>query len=97
MRGFKLDPSSDLGSVLKVRQRKGSCIRISLACATPTPEGHLCFFLIVCLYAHFYWAVLAESQTAWETIWPIFVKRGEARSSKERCISFLITDGHKVH
>jgi hypothetical protein len=64
---------------------------------TPTPEGYLYYFLIVCLYSHHYWAVLAESQADWETIWPIFVKREEARSGKERCVSFLITDGHKVH
>jgi hypothetical protein len=44
---------------------------------TPTPEGYLYFFLIVCLYSHYYWAVLAESQADWETIWPIFVKREE--------------------
>jgi hypothetical protein len=64
---------------------------------TPTPEGYKYYFLIVCLYSYHYWAVLAKSQADWETIWPIFVKREEARSGKERCVSFLITDGHKVH
>ena len=40
---------------------------------------------------------MAKSQADWEKIWPIFVKREEARAGKERCVSFLITDGHKVH
>jgi hypothetical protein len=65
--------------------------------STPTPEGYLYYFLIVCLYSHHYWAVLAKSQADWQTIWPVFVKREESRSGKERCVSFLITDGHKVH
>jgi hypothetical protein len=65
--------------------------------STPTPEGYLYYFLIVCLYSHHYWSILTRSQAEWETIWPIFVKREEARSGKERCVSFLITDGHKVH
>ena len=63
----------------------------------PTPEGYLYYFLIVCLYSHDYWVVLTKSQADWEMIWPAFVKREEARSGKERCIPFIITDGHKVH
>jgi hypothetical protein len=40
---------------------------------------------------------LAKEQAEWAKIWPVFVKREEARAGKERCVSFLITDGHKVH
>ena len=64
---------------------------------TPTPEGFLYYFLIVCLFSHRYWAVLAKSQAAWASIWPTFVRRIEAQSGSERCISYLITDCHKVH
>ena len=64
---------------------------------TPTPEGFLYFFLIVCLFSHRYWAILAKSQADWAVIWPIFVRRIEAKSGKDRCVSFIITDGHKVH
>ena len=28
----------------------------------PTPEGYQYFFLIMCLYSHFFWLILAESQ-----------------------------------
>ncbi len=64
---------------------------------TPTPEGFAYFFLIVCLYSHFYWVVLAKAQSDWDAIWPVFVKRQEARAGKDRCVSFILTDGHKVH
>ena len=64
---------------------------------TPTPEGFIYYFLIVCLYSHHYWTILAKSQAEWKNIWPAFVKRAEAKSGKERCISFIITDGHKVN
>ena len=64
---------------------------------TPTPEGFQYFFVIVCLYSFYHWVILARSQADWKDIWEVFVKRAEASSGKERCISFLITDGHKVH
>jgi hypothetical protein len=64
---------------------------------TPTPEGYRYYFLIVCLYSHHYWSVLAKAQSEWESIWKVFVKREEARSGKQRCVSFIITDNHKVH
>jgi hypothetical protein len=64
---------------------------------TPTPEGYRYFFMIICLYSHFLWAILAKSQAEWKDIWQTFVKRAEAKSGKERCVAFIITDGHKVH
>ena len=64
---------------------------------TPTPEGFIYFFLIVCLFSHFYWVILAKSQADWAHIWPTFVKKAEARVGTDKCISYLITDGHKVH
>jgi hypothetical protein len=64
---------------------------------TPTPEGYLYYFLIVCLYSHFYWCILTKSQSSWADIWPDFVKRWEAKVGHQRCISFVLTDGHKVH
>ena len=64
---------------------------------TPTPEGYLYFFLIVCLYSHCYWTILAKSQAEWKEIWPTFVKKREARLGHQRSISHLITDCHKVH
>ena len=65
--------------------------------ANETPEGYRYFFLIVCLYSYYHWSILAKSQADWKIIWPRFVKRAEASTGKERCVSFLITDGHKVH
>jgi hypothetical protein len=65
--------------------------------STPTPEGFLYYFLIVCLYSYYVTVILAKEQAEWAKIWPVFVKREEARAGKERCVSFLITDGHKVH
>ena len=48
--------------------------------ATPTPEGHLYFFLLVCLFSSFYWVVLAKSQAEWSEVWPAFVAKAEART-----------------
>ena len=64
---------------------------------TPTPEGYTYYFLIVGLFSHYYWVKLVKSQTEWKAIWPAFVKRAEAKSGKDRCVAFIITDGHKVH
>ena len=63
----------------------------------PTPEGFLYYFLIVCLYSSYYWVKLVKSQTEWKDIWQIHVKRCEARAGKDRCVTFIITDNHKVH
>ena len=43
------------------------------------------------------WVAFAKTLTEWEHIWPAFVKREEARAGKERCVSFVLTDNHKVH
>ena len=47
---------------------------------TPTPEGFLYYFLIVCLYSSYYWVKLAKSQAEWSDIWQVHVKRCEARA-----------------
>ena len=65
--------------------------------STPTPEGYRYFFLIICLHSYRHWVVLAKAQSEWENIWPLFVKRAEAKAGKDRCVSFIITDGHRVH
>ena len=65
--------------------------------STPTPEGFRYFFLVVCLFSSYHWTILAQSQDEWKDIWPAFVKRAEAKSGKGHCVSFIITDGHKVH
>ena len=64
---------------------------------TPTPEGYKYFFLILCLLSSYCWVKLAKSQAEWKDIWPAHVKRCEAKTGKDRCVSFIITDGHKVH
>ena len=64
---------------------------------TPTPEGFLYYFLIVCLYSSYYWVKLAKSQAEWSDIWQVHVKQCEARAGKDRCVAFIITDNHKVH
>ncbi len=63
--------------------------------ATPTPEGYVYFFLLVCLYSSFCWIVLARSQSEWRTIWPAFVARAEARTGMHRAVSYIITDGQR--
>ena len=63
----------------------------------PTAEGYRYFFLIMDLYSHYYWPVLAKSTAEWKNIWPEFVKRVEAKAASERVVSYIITDGHKVH
>jgi hypothetical protein len=64
---------------------------------TPTPEGYRYFFLIVCLFSSYYWTMLAKAQSEWKDIWPAFVKYAEAATGKAQTVSFIITDGHKVH
>jgi hypothetical protein len=64
---------------------------------TPTPEGYIYYYLIVDLFCSFFTAILCKTQAAWKDIWPTFVKRIEARAGKERCVSYLIADGAKVH
>ena len=65
--------------------------------STPTPEGYKYFFLIVDLFCGYYWTILAKGQDEWKDIWPRFVKQAEAHSGKSLTVSFIITDGHKVH
>ena len=62
-----------------------------------TPQGFEHFFVIVDIHSTVHWVILAKSTADWANIWPQFVKRVEARTGKERCISLLITDCHKVH
>ena len=64
---------------------------------TPTPEGFIYFFIIKCLFCDVHWVILAKSQAAWKEIWPTFVKRAEASTGTQRCVSFIITDGQLVH
>ena len=64
---------------------------------TPTPEGYLYFFVLVCLYSGVHWTVLAKSQAAWAEIWPDFVRRAQASTGSKFCVAQLITDGYKVH
>jgi len=56
---------------------------------TPTPEGFKYFFLLTCLFSHFYWIVLVKTMNEWAAIWPTFVRRAQAKSGKIAC---LITD-----
>ena len=65
--------------------------------ATTTPEGYKHFFILTCLFSKFVWVAFAKSLGEWENIWPAFVKREEARAGKDRCVSFILTDNHKVH
>ena len=64
--------------------------------STPTPEGYRYFFVIIGLYSSVLWAFLTKTQADWKTIWPIFVKKAEAKSGKERCVALVVTDAHAV-
>ncbi len=63
---------------------------------TPTPEGYRYFFVVVGLYSSALWVFLTKTQADWKTIWPTFVKKLEAKSGKERCVAFIITDAHAI-
>lgn len=65
--------------------------------ATPTPEGYNYYFAILCVYSAYVWILLAKATSEWKIIWPKFVSECEAREGREKCISYLITDNHKVH
>ena len=82
-----------------------NCTRVSEGIAadakgpmmTTTPEGYKHFFILTCLFSRFVWVAFAKSLGEWEQIWPAFVKREEARAGKDRCVSFILADNHKVH
>jgi hypothetical protein len=61
-----------------------------------TPEGYRYFFVVACLHSSVLWIFLTKTQADWKHIWPAFVKRLEAKSGKERCVAFIITDSHTV-
>ena len=62
----------------------------------PTPEGYRYFFVVIGLYSTVLWVFLAKSQKEWIDIWKSFVKKLEAKSGKQRCVAFIITDSHTV-
>ena len=60
-------------------------------------EGFRYFFVIVCLYSSYYWVKLAQRQSQWKDIWPAFVKSLQAKTGNPQTVSFIVTDGHRVH
>jgi hypothetical protein len=76
-----------LSSRLMTRPCQGFAADAKGPINTPTPEGYLYFFVIVCLYSHYHWVVLAKSVGEWAGIWMTFVKRVEARSGSNRAVS----------
>jgi hypothetical protein len=62
-----------------------------------TPEGYVHFYLLLDLRADAVFVVLCKSLSEWQSIFPDYERKAQAKMGLARAMVYLILDGQRVH